>query len=62
MTKDEMIEALADYFGIDVPEKENGRYCWDYDWESGCSFGNLGPWLTLKNVVYALEDYCEDED
>ena len=55
MTKEELIEALAVYFQID--EDIDG-----YDWNSGCTIcGNDGEyrWLTLSNVVEALEIYCD---
>ena len=66
MTRNEMIECLADYFNLDYPEKdEDGNYNIhrDYDWTSGCSFGEIGtPWLTLENVVNAVADHLEDEE
>ena len=64
MLKDDVIEALANYFEVEVPDKEEGVYDYDYDWVSGCSMGRNRPWLTLKNVVKAL-DYAgllEDEE
>lgn len=63
MTKNEMIEALADFFQVDLPKMENGEYdiSREYDWVSGCSMGSGRNWLTLENVVNALSDFCEDE-
>lgn len=63
MTKNEMIEALADFFQVDLPKMENGEYDirHEYDWISGCSMGSGRNWLTLENVVNALSDFCEDE-
>ena len=63
MSRTEVIEALADYFGVDVP-KDIHR---DYDWNSGCSMrGSSDNWLTLANVVEALDNAwlldSDDED
>ena len=63
MTKNDMIEALADYFGFDYPDvdPDTGEYdLGTYDWEAGCYAGDA--WMSLKNVVYALEDLCEEEE
>ena len=63
MDKELVLQALADYFEIDMPDKEDGVYDWDYNWTSGCSF-NRNSYLNLKNVVKAL-DYAgllEDEE
>lgn len=55
MDRKEIIERLAEYFGIDPDE--NGEYDLDsYDWQAGCSMGYGGIWLTLANVVEALAD------
>ena len=55
MNKDKVILALAEYFDIE-PDDETGDYDLDsYDWSSGCSFGG-GIWLSLANVVQALEN------
>ena len=60
MTRDTMIEALASYFKVDLDVDENDNYdLYSYDWESGCYCG--GVWFSLKNVVRALEDYCEED-
>lgn len=59
MSKREVIMALAEYFGVDVPQDIRR----DYEWNSGCSFGNGGEWLTLANVVKALDNaYLLDDD
>ena len=62
--KDAIIEALADYYGIDLEEDENGNYdISGYDWDSGCSFGGCDvPWLTLKNVVRCMMNNIDWDD
>jgi hypothetical protein len=62
--EDLLVKALARYFGVDIPEKKNGKYCYDshYDWVSGCTIGRDYTWLTLENVVYALSDFCDEFD
>ena len=62
MTRNDVIETLADYYGLDYPEmKENGEYDLrnNYDWQAGCAM-NGGYWLTLSDVVYALRDYYDE--
>lgn len=72
MSKAEVIRALADYFDLEVPKNVEDIHN-DYDWTSGCSMGSIDtPWLTLENVVIALdrawllddddEDYDDDDD
>lgn len=51
MTKEELIEALADYFEVEIPD----NIYRDYDWNSGCAMGDGRQWLTLANVVEAIE-------
>ena len=61
MTREDLIKVLADAFKIE--SDENGEYDLnDYDWEAGCSFYGTGVWLSLKNVVNAIEEsgYLED--
>ena len=57
MDEREVIEALANYFGIE-PDEETGEYnLKSYDWISGCSMGNGSDhWLTLANVIEALRE------
>ena len=69
MTRDEMIEALASYFKAPLRVDENGEYDvhTDFDWVAGASTGHNNEngcaiWLTLENVVEALEDLCEEEE
>lgn len=59
MTRNGMIEMLARYYRIDLPEKDDkGRYVLNgSDWENGCS--KNGRWLSLYYIVYALEDMCD---
>ena len=55
MDREELIEKLAFYFGLE-PDEETGEYELDsYDWQAGCSMGG-GIWLNLANVVDALAD------
>lgn len=69
MTRNEMVEALASYFRIELPDTDDdGNYvCEGYDWEAGAytdgedDFG-WHTFLSLENVVEALEDLCEEED
>lgn len=51
MERDEIIEALADYFGIE-PNEEGEYDLDDYDWQSGCSFN--GRWMNLATIVEIL--------
>ena len=55
MDREEIIERLAEYFGIEPDE--NGEYDLnDYDWQAGASMGYGGMWLNLANVVEALTE------
>ena len=55
MDREEIIEKLAFYFGLDT--NEDGEYDLDsYDWQAGCSMGHGGLWLNLANVVDALTE------
>lgn len=55
MEKEKVVSALAKYFEIE-PEEETGNYDLSgYDWTSGCGFGG-GIWLSLANVIEALEN------
>lgn len=61
MTRDDLIEALADYFGLAL-EIDSGTGEYDlnnYDWEAGCYCNDA--WMSPRNVVYALEHLCEEE-
>lgn len=60
ISRGDLLTALADYFGVEEP---NNIYR-DYDWNAGCSMGSGRPWLTLANVVEALEqaDLIDEED
>ena len=62
MTRNDLVEAVADYFGLDYPEKDgDGQYiCEGYDWEAGCYGENV--WMSLANFVEAVEPLCEDEE
>lgn len=59
--RDEIIEALAEAYGI---EPEDGGYDLDdYDWRSGCGgFHGDYTWLSLKNVVEVLAGALEWHD
>ena len=56
MTRNEIIERLVEWFELDYPDKdEDGNYIMDgYDWTAGC--GINGRWLSLKEIVFCLED------
>jgi hypothetical protein len=58
MTRNELIETLARYYGLRLPEKDSkGRYIIEgHDWEAGCS--KNGRWLSLEDIVCALESNC----
>lgn len=52
MTRKEIMEALADWFGIDP--NEDGKYDIDsYDWQAGCYKGR--KWFSLAEVVECIE-------
>lgn len=57
MTRNEVVEAVADYFGIDYPEKdEDGQYiCEGYEWEAGCYGRNR--WMSLASFIEAIDEY-----
>ena len=60
MTRTELIETLGNYFHVSTNEDD---VVTSWDWTSGCSMGDIDtPWLTLANVVDALECLCDDED
>ena len=54
MNREEIINALGEYFEIE--RNEDGGYdLTDYDWTAGCRFKYGGDkWLSLANVVEAL--------
>ena len=53
MSREELMERLADWFGIEPDE--NGEYdITDYDWTSGCYMNHT--WFSLAEVVRCLED------
>lgn len=67
MTKTEMINALARYYKIEP--NEDGEYDFETtDWQGGCYIDTYHDgeteyvWLSLANVVEALEDYCDEND
>lgn len=64
MSRNEIVEAVADYYGIDyddIDKKDNGDYDIrnDYNFQAGCSMGN-GTWLNLESVVKCIESILED--
>lgn len=64
MSKMELIRTLARYFNLDIPSNEEDIHN-KYEWVSGCSFGKWDtPWLTLENVVDAIEQsgLLDDDD
>ena len=53
MDRQELMERLADWFGIEPDE--NGEFNINsYDWQAGC-YSN-GSWLSLAEVVKCLEE------
>lgn len=68
MTRNEMIEAIAKYFRLDLPEKdENGQYIINSgEWRCGGyvfgkdRVGRASTWQTL--IDETLEGMFEDED
>ena len=64
MTRDEMIEHLADYFGLEYPEEtdDDGHYRIrnEYYWQTGAYLKD-SIFLSLGDVVSALEDYCDED-
>lgn len=57
MTREELITALADYFHINEDTRS-------FEWQGGCTIpGEDGEyrWLTLVNVIEALEDYLDED-
>lgn len=65
MSKKDLIQALCDYFEIEV----EGDYVTDenleeiiksYDFVSWAYLWYHGPWLSLGEVVKALEGLCDD--
>lgn len=57
MDRNEIIEKLCNYFGLEYPEMENGEYNTsdDYDWESG-AYNSYGRWISLNEMVKALTE------
>lgn len=53
MKKEDIIEALAEYYGV-------GTNTDSYEWNAGC-YKN-GKWFSLNDVVEALLPLCEDEE
>lgn len=54
MDRQEIMEMLAEWFGIEPDE--DGTYNIDsYDWQAGCSMGYGGRWLNLAEVVKCIE-------
>ena len=55
MSKNEIIEKLAQYYGLELNTDEKGRYdISGYDWISGCKLGN--GWLSLEEIICALTE------
>lgn len=61
MSMKEIIERLADAYGIE-PDEDGFYDLDDYDWRSGCGFSRGWNFLSLKNVVEALVDESEWEE
>lgn len=54
MDRQEIMEIIAEWFGIE--SDEDGNYDIDsYDWQAGCSMGYGGKWLCLAEMVKCIE-------
>ena len=52
--KDEIIEALANEYGIE-PDEDTGEYdLTSYEWTAGCYVNHT--WMSLADIVYTLAD------
>lgn len=55
MTREEIMERIADFYGIEP--SDNGEYDIDsYNWQAGCSLGRDGAWLCLASIVDLIEE------
>ena len=53
MDRQEIMQAVAEYFGL-APDEETGEYDINsYDWISGCYINRR--WLSLEEVVKCIE-------
>lgn len=56
MERNEIMEYVADYFGI-----ENDGNIDSYTWNAGCSIeSSKDKWLTLAEVVECIENLIDD--
>ena len=57
MTREEIIELLAEHYGIERDE-ETGEYDLDdYDWQAGCYARS--EWLSLAAIVDLVSPYLD---
>lgn len=57
MTREQIMEAVAEWFGIDP--NDDGKFdIDDYDWQSGCYMNHT--WFNLAEVVRCIESIVED--
>lgn len=56
MTREEIMEYVAEYFGIE-PNEDGEHDIRDYDWQSGCYIN--GKWFCLAKVVEMIENIVE---
>lgn len=56
MTREEIMEYVAEQFGIE-PNEDGEHDIRDYDWISGCYIN--GKWLCLAKVVKMIENIVE---
>lgn len=54
LDREEVIEALANYFGIEKDEDTETYNFNSYSWEAGGYLNNR--WLSLNTIIRALED------
>lgn len=55
-----IMEALAQYFEVE-PDEDGKHNINSYEWEAGCYMGVRGKWFSLKEVVFCMEDFIQDE-
>ena len=66
MNRDDVIQYVAERFGIEL-EDRNGEYNLDtYEWQAGCYTGNRDPyndeniWLSVAKIVEIMDDFACD--
>lgn len=57
MTREELIELLAEHYGIERDEETGEFDLDDYDWQSGCYARNR--WFSLAEIVDIVSPYLD---